>query len=207
LSSFSATIVQISSNLRNDWDGATAGYDIGVKTRDGVRRYDRLRDSCGISATFGKFRELEEAGRVHDLDFRCPWWLVPFRMGFAMRRRLKNFLPIVLVALLVQIFAPIGACWAASLAVSDPLAAATICHGNAGAAGGGQSDQTGHQAHDGCCSACSVLQTGAPVDSPEIAAQAVERVPRSIAWLDFAGEFDRSRAHLAAQARAPPLFS
>jgi hypothetical protein len=32
-----------------------------------------------------------------------------------MRRRLK-ILPIVLIALVVQIFAPIGACWAASIA-------------------------------------------------------------------------------------------
>ncbi|MGF6309281.1 hypothetical protein ABIB82_002665 [Bradyrhizobium sp. i1.8.4] len=123
-----------------------------------------------------------------------------------MRRRLKNFLPIVLVALLVQIFAPIGACWAASLVASDPLAAAAICHGNAGA-GASQGDQTGHDAHDGCCSACSVLQTGAPVDSPQIAAQAVERQPSRIAWHDFASELGRSRAGLSAQARAPPLFS
>ena len=76
-----------------------------------------------------------------------------------MRRRLKNFLPIVLIALVVQIFAPIGACWAASIAASDPLAGAVICHGNASSTSG-QSDQAGHRAHDGCCSACSVLQTG-----------------------------------------------
>ncbi|WP_353700886.1 DUF2946 domain-containing protein [Bradyrhizobium sp. INPA03-11B] len=177
-----------------------------MKTRDGVRRYDHLRGSRDANVTFGKFRRLEEAGRLHDLDFRRPWWLVPSRMGFAMRRRLKNFLPIVLVALLVQIFAPIGACWAASLAASDPLAAATICHGDAGS-GGGQGDQTGHDAHDGCCSACSVLQTGAPVDNPQVAAQAAPRVPSRIVWLDFASEFDGSRAHLAAQARAPPLLS
>ncbi|PAY05543.1 hypothetical protein CK489_29675 [Bradyrhizobium sp. UFLA03-84] len=123
-----------------------------------------------------------------------------------MRRRLKNFLPIVLVALLVQIFAPIGACWATSLAASDPLAAATICHGDVGS-GGGQGDQTGHDARDGCCSACSVLQTGAPVDHPQVAASAVERVPSRIAWLDFASDLDRSPAGFTAQARAPPLFS
>ncbi|MHC2462241.1 DUF2946 family protein [Bradyrhizobium embrapense] len=121
-----------------------------------------------------------------------------------MRRRLKIFLPIVLVALLVQIFAPIGACWAASLAASDPLAAATIC-GNAGP-GAGQGDQ-GHDAHDGCCSACSLLQTGAPVDNPEITAHTVERPSTRIAWLDFASKLDRSQARLAAQARAPPLSS
>ena len=62
-------------------------------------------------------------------------------------RRLKNFLPIVLIALAVQIFAPIGACWAASIAASDPLAGAVICHGD-GAPGAGQTDQTGHRAHD-----------------------------------------------------------
>src|SRR3954453_5248224 len=88
--------------------------------------------------------------------------------GFAMRKRLKKFLPIVLIALVVQIFAPIGACWAASIAASDPLAAAVICHGNANAAPG-PSDQAGHRAHDGCCSVCSVLQTGAPLDVPQIA--------------------------------------
>ena len=47
-------------------------------------------------------------------------------MGGLMRRRLKNFLPIVLFALAVQIFAPIGACWAASIAASDPLARADL---------------------------------------------------------------------------------
>ena len=90
-------------------------------------------------------------------------------------RWLKNFLPIVLIALAVQIFAPIGACWSASIAASDPLAGAVICHGNA-TPGAGQSDQTGHRAHDGCCSVCSVLQTGAPVDTPQIAAaMAIDR--------------------------------
>jgi hypothetical protein len=206
LSSFSATIVQISSNLRNDWDGATGSCESELKTRDGVRGYKGRWSGRDASVATGNFRQPEETSEVDDLDFRRLWWLVPSRMGFAMRRRLKIFLPIVLVALLVQIFAPIGACWAASFAASDPLAAATICHGNAGS-GAGQGDQTGHDAHDGCCSACSVLQTGAPVDSPETTAHAVERPSTRIAWLDFAGDFDRSQARLSAQARAPPVFS
>ncbi|WP_426442849.1 DUF2946 domain-containing protein [Bradyrhizobium genosp. P] len=123
-----------------------------------------------------------------------------------MRRRLKNFLPIVMVALLVQIFAPIGACWAASLAASDPLAAASICQGYASSQNG-QGDSTGHRAHDGCCSVCSVLHTGAPIDTPDIAAVPVERVASHIAWHDFASEFDRLRAGSHAQARAPPFVS
>ena len=121
-------------------------------------------------------------------------------------RRLKKFLPIVLIALVVQIFAPIGACWAASIAASDPLAAAVICHGN-GAPGAGQNDQSGHRAHDGCCSVCSVLQTGAPVDVPQIAAIAVDRVAERAAWLDFAFRLTNARAGSHAQARAPPSIS
>jgi hypothetical protein len=102
-----------------------------------------------------------------------------------MRIRLKNFLPIVLVVLAVQIFAPIGACWAASIAASDPLAAAVICHGNA-ASTSGQSDQTGHRAHDGCCSVCRVLQTGAPLDVPQIAeAISVDRPHAPVVWIEF----------------------
>jgi hypothetical protein len=122
-------------------------------------------------------------------------------------RRLKNFLPIVLIALAVQIFAPIGACWAATIAASDPLAGAVICHGSGGP-GAGQTDQTGHRAHDGCCSVCSVLQTGAPVDVPQIAAAvAIERDPARVVWIAFAPDRFASRAGSHAQARAPPAIS
>jgi hypothetical protein len=130
-----------------------------------------------------------------------------------MRRRLKNFLPIVLIALVVQIFAPIGACWAASIAASDPLSGAVICHGNAASTqeqtDQRQSDQTGgHRAHDGSCSVCSVLQTGAPVDGPLTAAViAFDRRHARVAWLDFAPDLLGSRAGSHAQARAPPSIS
>ena len=127
--------------------------------------------------------------------------------GFVMRRRLKNFLPIVLMALVVQIFAPIGACWAASIAASDPLAAAVICHGNANAATD-NTDQTNHRAHDGCCSACSVLQTGAPVDVPQTAdIVSFDRQTERVAWVEFTPDRFASRAGSHAQARAPPSIS
>jgi hypothetical protein len=127
--------------------------------------------------------------------------------GFAMRRRLKNFLPIVLIALLVQIFAPIGACWAASIAASDPLAAAVICHGDANSTSG-PSDQTGHRAHDGCCSVCSVLSTGAPVDVPQTAeAIGVDRPHARVVWIELTPDRFGSRAGSHAQARAPPTIS
>jgi hypothetical protein len=129
-------------------------------------------------------------------------------MGVAMRRRLKNFLPIVLFALAVQIFAPIGACWAASISASDPLARAVICHGSA-APGSAQSGQTGpHQAHNGCCSVCSVLHTGAPVDAPQIALiSTFDRQAVAVVWHAFLLDPAGSRAGSPAQARAPPAIS
>ena len=125
-----------------------------------------------------------------------------------MRRRLRKFFPIVLIALVVQIFAPIGACWAASIAASDPLAAAVICHGNA-ASTSGQSDQTGHRAHDGCCSVCSVLSTGAPVDVPQTAEIiiSVDRTHARVVWIELTPDRFGSRAGSHAQARAPPTIS
>jgi Protein of unknown function (DUF2946) len=129
-------------------------------------------------------------------------------MGLAMRQRLKNFLPIVLFALAVQIFAPVGACWAASIAASDPLARAVICHGNA-APGSAQSDQTGpHRAHDGCCSVCSVLHTGTPVDTPQTALIfTFDRQSEPVVWQALSPDLAGSRAGSPAQARAPPAIS
>ena len=122
-------------------------------------------------------------------------------------RRLKNFLPIVLIALMVQIFAPVGACWAASIAASDPLAGAVICHGG-GDPGAGQTDQTNHRAHDGCCSVCSVLQSGAPVDVPEAAASiTVDRDSTHVVWTESTPDRFASRAGSHAQARAPPTIT
>ena len=124
-----------------------------------------------------------------------------------MRRRLGKFLPIVLIAVLAQIFAPIGATWAASIAASDPLHGAVICHGNA-APTSSQTDQSGpHRAHDGCCSVCSVVHTGAAVDAPVAAAITPPRHAASVVWLDAAPDLFSSRAGSHAQARAPPSFS
>src|SRR3979490_2365510 len=103
-----------------------------------------------------------------------------------MRRRLGKFLPIVLIAVLVQIFAPIGATWAASIAASDPLHGAVICHGNA-ASTPNHTDQSGqHRAHHGCCSVCSVAHTGAPVDTPQAAVTTPVRHAERLVWLERA---------------------
>jgi Protein of unknown function (DUF2946) len=124
-----------------------------------------------------------------------------------MRRRVGKFLPIVLIALLVQIFAPVGATWAASIAASDPLHAAAICSGGMDSSHD-QADQTGqHRAHEGCCSVCSVAHTGAPVDTPQSAIAISYRSFVRVVWLDHTPDMFGSRTGYHAQARAPPLLT
>ncbi len=130
------------------------------------------------------------------------------RVASQMRRRLAKFFPVVLIALTVQILAPIGACWAAAFAISDPLLAAEICHSDPASASG-QTDQSGeHRAHDGACSMCCAAQASASFDTPQ--AIAVATPYRSIArvvWRDRAPEPPRFRPGAHAQARAPPFPS
>jgi Protein of unknown function (DUF2946) len=130
-------------------------------------------------------------------------------MDDAMRRRLKNFLPIVLIALAVQIVAPIAACWAAVIAASDPLGAAVICHGKGGGAAASQDDPSGAQgAQRGCCALCGVLHTGAPVDPPQTAATfTFDRQVTSVIWHELALDPAASRAGSPEQARAPPQLT
>ena len=124
-----------------------------------------------------------------------------------MRRRLRKFLPIVLIALTVQILAPIGACWAASIAAADPLQAAVICHGDPAAAPG-QADQTGQpRANDGACSLCCAVHAGASIDTPQAAFVALYRLPERVVWLDHSQDLFGSRTGSHAQARAPPQMT
>ena len=124
-----------------------------------------------------------------------------------MRRHLRKLLPIVLLALMVQIIAPIAACWAASIAASDPVSAATICHDDR-ASNAGQDDQSGQpRSHDGCCSVCSVAHTGAPVGTPQSALTKPYLDPGQVVWIDHAPGLSGSRTGSHAQARAPPQLT
>src|SRR5579871_6049601 len=90
-----------------------------------------------------------------------------------MRQRFQKYLPIVLIALMVQIFAPIGACWAAAIAASDPLAAAEICHNSASAPAQQDNQTTPHSQHGGACAICCLAGAGASIDTPKIEPLAV----------------------------------
>lgn len=125
-----------------------------------------------------------------------------------MRRRFQKYLPIVLVALMVQIFAPIGACWAAAMAASDPLATAEICH-DGGAAAGQTGAQSGeHREHGGACAICCLASASASVDTPALAAIAHPyRETARVVWHKQAADLAIFRAGSNAQARAPPFSS
>jgi len=123
-----------------------------------------------------------------------------------MRRRTQKFLPIVLIALMLQIFAPIGACWAAVIAASDPLSAAEICHDAAAPNPGQPNDRNGqHSDHGGACAICCLASVSASVDTPKVDAFAVPyRETAPIAWRLQVTDFSGARANSSAQARAPP---
>jgi hypothetical protein len=121
-----------------------------------------------------------------------------------MRRRLKKFLPIVLIALMVQILAPIGACWAAAIAASDPLQGIEICHSDAASGGADQSGS--HRVHDGACAFCCATQANAFFDTPQaISIVTLYRDVACVVWHDRAADHSQSRFGSHAQARAPPF--
>ena len=75
-----------------------------------------------------------------------------------------KFLPIVLIALAVQILAPIVAVWAVATAAADPLQSAGICHSDANTGTGDQGRE--QHAHDGLCAIC-VSYAAAAFDAPK----------------------------------------
>ena len=124
-----------------------------------------------------------------------------------MRRRFQKYLPIVMIALMVQIFAPIGACWAAAIAASDPLATAEICH-DSGAVGQANDQSGDHREHGSACAICCLANTGVSIDTPTLAAVAHPyRAVARVIWHEQAADVAVFRAGSNAQARAPPFSS
>ena len=121
-------------------------------------------------------------------------------------RRLTRYVPIFVIALMVQILAPVGASFAFAAVVSDPLAAAEICLSHSPAPGdeGGQ-----QQTHDASCLICCAFNTGtAALSTPEPAAWAAPYRPATdIVWRDRAPLLADSCTGSNTRARAPPSIS
>jgi len=120
-----------------------------------------------------------------------------------MRRRLQRFLPLMLIALVAQIFAPIAASRAFAINVSDPLGYIQICHGNAG----GNSGQTNDPVdHDGTCTiCCTFLAAATPLGAqPVLGLAAPRRNVVKVIWQPLFGGVLPARTGSNSQARAPP---
>jgi hypothetical protein len=123
-----------------------------------------------------------------------------------MRRRLGALIPIVLLAVLVQLIAPIAAFRVAANAVSDPLYFASICseiHGDSQTAPAKMEHDSGT-----CCAVCTAGLAGTPaVDPPPFVYVALQRQYQLLSWLEAADPMAAIRIGSNAQAPAPPSIS
>lgn len=123
-----------------------------------------------------------------------------------MRARLQKFLPIVLLALAMQVLAPIAACWAAGRAVADPLSAGVICHGVNEQ--GTPNDQNAPTAHAGACALCCLAQANPSFDPPSHTTLSFPfRHAERVVWHEADASALAAHKGSSAQARGPPHFS
>jgi hypothetical protein len=124
-----------------------------------------------------------------------------------MRARLQKFLPVVLLALVMQVLAPIAACWAAGQDVADPLGAGVICHSISEQ--GAPNDQGGSPfAHSGACALCCLAQANASLDSSPHAALSVPlRHAERVVWHQADAGVVTAYGGSNSRARAPPQLA
>ena len=125
-----------------------------------------------------------------------------------MRRRLEVFIPIVMLAVLVQLMAPIAAFRVVAYATTDPLYLASICSGMTSASDM-QTDPAKTQHHHGdCCAFCAGSHGGAvALDPPPLIFVSLQRQYQQTSWLEATEAITAFRVGSNTQARAPPAFS
>ncbi|QWG15779.1 DUF2946 domain-containing protein [Bradyrhizobium sediminis] len=125
-----------------------------------------------------------------------------------MRRRLEVIIPIVLLSILVQVIAPIGAFRAVAHAASDPLYMASICSGMASTAYDAQTAPASAQHDRGdCCAFCAGTGSGNALEPPPLIFVSLQRQYQRMSWLQAADPMPALRVGSNAQARAPPTIS
>lgn len=128
--------------------------------------------------------------------------------GDLMRRYLEKFLPVVLLAVVVQMIAPLGALQAVARAASDPLSSAVICSGHTDSDGNGAAPAGNPADHGGCCVLCGTGLAGVAVlDPPPGAFVLLHRAYQRVVWLAPRDASPPLYAGSLAQARAPPFVS
>jgi hypothetical protein len=125
-----------------------------------------------------------------------------------MRRRLEVFIPIVLISIVVQLFAPIAAFRMVAYAASDPFYMASICAETAASPDGQTAPATTQHDHGDCCVLCAVGHgTAAAVAPPPLIFVSLQRQYQLVSWLEAADLLPTARVGSNAQARAPPRLT
>ncbi|MGY3452245.1 DUF2946 family protein [Bradyrhizobium sp. USDA 4353] len=119
-----------------------------------------------------------------------------------MRQRLQAFLPVMLIALMVQILAPIGLAWAAAAAASDPLRGVEICHSLPGSQPA--DDESRSKPGREACALCCATQPAALEGPNQTAVDVLQRASLDVVWEAKAPAVSMAHAGSHAQARAPP---
>ena len=128
-------------------------------------------------------------------------------MGDVMRRRLEIFIPIVLLAVLVQWLAPIAAFRVVATAWSDPLYMASICSGMTSGTDTQTPAPTSHQ-QTKCCAFCAAGHAGGlALDPPTPVFAHLQLQFQKVAWIEATEGAPTLRSGSNAQPRAPPSQS
>ena len=131
----------------------------------------------------------------------------PRMRGVGVRQRIAWFLPAVLVALVLQILAPIAASSVVAAALADPLQGIEICHGAPESESRSSDRDSGHHASIDCLSCC-LLHAGGALDTPAAAFAIVPpRLIMEVVWRGAPLDLACARICASARARAPPPLS
>ena len=125
-----------------------------------------------------------------------------------MRRRLEIFIPIVLLSILVQLFAPIAAFRVVAYAATDPLYMASICTDMASSPDAQTAPAKTQHDHEDCCVFCAAGHGGSiAIDPPSLIYVSLQRLYQRVSWLEAADPMPTVRVGSNAQARAPPQLT
>src|ERR1700680_2975947 len=104
-----------------------------------------------------------------------------------MRRRLEIFVPIVLLAVLVQLIAPIAAFRVVAFAVTDPIYMASICAEMVSSPDAQTAPAKTQHDHGDCCVFCAAGHGGSiAIDPPSLVYVSLQRLYQRVSWLDTA---------------------
>jgi hypothetical protein len=125
-----------------------------------------------------------------------------------MRRRLGLYVPIVFLAVLVQLLSPIAAFRVVAYATIDPLYMASTCADMASSSDAQTAPTKPLHPYGDCCAFCGAGHVGAvAVDQPPLIFVTLQRQYQRISWLQAAELVPTIRVGSNSQARAPPQAS